>query len=75
MIGKRPVVKFLHRDNEELYDIDNDPQEVNNLAKSEQHQRVLSELRRDTNQFREKTNDLWMKYPLPSGEETDSSFA
>ena len=75
MIGKRPVLKFLHRENEELYDLENDPQEVNNLAKLEEHQHVLAELRRDTNQFRKKTNDLWMKYPLPSGEDTDSSFA
>ncbi len=75
MIGKRPVMKFLHRDNGELYDLENDPNEVNNVAKSEEYQHIMAELRRDTNEFRKKTNDLWMKYPLPSGEDTDSSFA
>jgi len=47
---------------------------VNNLAELEQHQHTLAELRRETNEFRKKTNDLWMKYPLPSGEDADCSF-
>jgi N-sulfoglucosamine sulfohydrolase len=75
MLGKRPVMKFLHRDNEELYDLENDPQEVNNLVKSEEPQHMLAEMCRDTNEFRKRTNDLWMECPLPSGEDMDSSFA
>ena len=31
MIGKRPVLKSLHPDTDEFYDLENDPQEVNNL--------------------------------------------
>jgi N-sulfoglucosamine sulfohydrolase len=74
MLGKRPVLQFLHRDREELYDVERDPEEVNNLAKSEEHQRLLAEFRRDANEFRKQTNDLWMKFPLPSGEDEDPAF-
>ena len=75
MLGKRPVTKFLHRDRDELYDLENDPDEVRNLAHSEEHQKVLAELRKDTNEFRRKTDDFWMKFPLQSGEEADAAFA
>ena len=75
MLGKRPVLKFLHRDREELYDVENDLDEVRNLAGSAEHQSVLQEFRKDTNEFRKRTGDIWMKYPLPSGEEIDAAFA
>ncbi len=75
MLGKRPVMKFLHRDREELYDVENDPDEVRNLASSTEHQSVLGEFRRDTNEFRKRTGDVWIKYPLPSGEGLDAAFA
>jgi N-sulfoglucosamine sulfohydrolase len=75
MMGGRPVMKFLHRDREELYDLEHDPNEVNNLAESAEHREILEQLRRDTNDFRKKTGDVWMKNPLPSGEQPDRSFA
>jgi N-sulfoglucosamine sulfohydrolase len=75
MLGKRPVVKFLQRDREELYDVENDSDEVRNLAGSAEHQSVLQEFRKDTNEFRKRTGDVWMKYPLPSGEDADPAFA
>ena len=75
MLGKRPVMKFLHRDREELYDVENDPDEVRNLANSAEYQSVLAGFRKDTNEFRKRTGDVWMKYPLPSGEDIDAAFA
>jgi hypothetical protein len=68
-------MNFLKRDPEELYDLENDPGEVRNLANSPGHQTVLAELRKDTLAFRERTNDVWMKNPVPSGEEADTAFA
>jgi N-sulfoglucosamine sulfohydrolase len=75
MVGKRPVSKYLSRDREELYDIRNDPDEINNLAAAVEHRELLDQLRADTERFRKQTDDVWAKNPLPSGEDPDSVFA
>ncbi|HEX4945399.1 MAG TPA: sulfatase-like hydrolase/transferase [Blastocatellia bacterium] len=43
---------------EELYDLTNDPYEINNLAKSAQHQDVLKRMRGVLDKWQKDTNDL-----------------
>jgi len=70
-LGRRPVRSFLHRDEEELYDVRTDPGEVNNLARSEGRQEVLKQLRADVLRFRENTRDFRAQNRVPSGEQAD----
>ncbi len=60
MIGQRPVGAYLHRKGEELYDITNDPDEVNNLAGWPEHGGTLDELRRKVTGYRARTKDPWL---------------
>ncbi len=75
MLGKRPVLRYLHRDREELYDLRKDPDEVTNLAGLPEYREVLEKLRAQTVEFRNRTEDFWMKNPLPSGEGHDPFFS
>jgi len=50
---------------EELYDLSNDPDEVNNLAALPEHQEVLKKLRQAQQDYARKTRDLGF---LPEGE-------
>ena len=43
---------------EELYDLTNDPHEINNLAKSPEHQAVVKKLRRELDKWIKDSNDL-----------------
>lgn len=71
--GKRKVKDYLHRDLEELYDLEQDPNEIHNLAQNPQYQDTLESLRKKTVDFRRRTKDPWligepgmnpdMKYP------------
>jgi N-sulfoglucosamine sulfohydrolase len=60
MVGRRKASKYLHRDPEELYDVNADPNEISNLAKSSQHQTALDELRAHVRKFRVDTKDPWL---------------
>ena len=71
----RPVLAYLHREREELYDLRHDPDEVINLANSPEHRSLLENLRKETAEFRARTDDFWSKNPLPSGERPDPAFA
>ena len=46
---------------EELYDLDQDPDEVRNLAADPSLGAVLRELRRKVTSFRQKTGDPWLR--------------
>jgi len=46
-----------HRPPEELYDLANDPHELNNLAGSAEHQQVLSDLRAELDKWIKRTGD------------------
>jgi len=59
-VGQRPVTQYLHRPAEELYDIGRDPDEVNNLAESAQHQQILRSLRTGVHEWRKQTGDPWL---------------
>lgn len=59
-LGKRAVKDYLFRAHEELYDLNQDPDEVNNLAANSRHQAELLQLRRDVIRFRKRTGDPWL---------------
>jgi len=58
--GKRTVEAYLHRPKFELYDLENDPHEVDNLADDPHHQRVLTELKTRLKAFQKRTKDPWI---------------
>lgn len=58
--GKRSVEAYLHRPKFELYDLQQDPNEVQNLADSPDHANVLAELKAKLKDFQSRTNDPWI---------------
>ena len=66
MLGPRPVRKFLFRDEVELYDLENDPDEVVNLADDAGHAKVRAELSGKLVDFLKRTGDPWLlRHELP----------
>ncbi|MEC4802716.1 MAG: sulfatase [Jaaginema sp. PMC 1079.18] len=59
-VGQRPLESYLHRPSEELYDLENDPQELFNLAANPRFTDVLETLRSKVQKMREMTNDPWL---------------
>ena len=58
--GKRTVEAYLHRPKFELYDLQNDPHEVKNLADNPKHEKVLAELKTKLKAFQKRTKDPWL---------------
>ncbi|HCO93098.1 MAG TPA: heparan N-sulfatase [Phycisphaerales bacterium] len=58
--GKRTVEAYLHRPKFELYDLQNDPHEVKNLADDPKHNKVLEELKEELKAFQKRTKDPWL---------------
>ncbi|QDT10620.1 Choline-sulfatase [Planctomycetes bacterium K23_9] len=59
-IGLRLIDRYLHRDEIELYDLQNDPQELNNLAGQPSHMQKQRELSQSLNQWMTETSDPWL---------------
>jgi N-sulfoglucosamine sulfohydrolase len=59
MMGQRSVKGFLNRPREELYDLQNDPNELRNLANETEHAETLADLRRRLRTWQQETNDPW----------------
>ncbi|MFP4006688.1 MAG: sulfatase [Spirulinaceae cyanobacterium] len=59
-VGSRPLENYLYRPSEELYDLENDPQELFNLAEYPRFTDVLETLRSKVQTMRESTNDPWL---------------
>jgi N-sulfoglucosamine sulfohydrolase len=57
--GKRRVSDYVQRPQFELYDIEKDPNEVNNLAQDPGHAKVLEEMKGRLKEFQKRTNDPW----------------
>ena len=60
MFGKRTVDAYIHRPRFELYDLEADPDEVNNLAGDPDHAGVLKELQGKLRDFQARTKDPWI---------------
>jgi N-sulfoglucosamine sulfohydrolase len=57
--GKRSVEAFLHRPEWELYDLDQDPDEVNNLAGNPEYRESFNRLSEQLKLFGKQTRDPW----------------
>ncbi len=60
MYGSRSVEDYLHRPRYELYDLQNDPHEVNNLADSPDHAEILTQLQDKLRHWQQATKDPWV---------------
>lgn len=58
--GKRTVEAYLQRPRHELYDLENDPDEIRNLAGDPAHAGVLSELQGKLKEWQARTKDPWV---------------
>lgn len=74
LIGPRTLKKYLYRDEIELYDLQNDPDEVVNLADNPNHANLRRELSEKLLAFLRETKDPWLlRHDLPGvGEDTPS---
>jgi N-sulfoglucosamine sulfohydrolase len=60
LYGKRTVRAYMHRPRFELYDLENDPDEVHNLAGQARHTKTLAELKQKLKTFQKDTGDPWL---------------
>ncbi len=58
-LGSRPVESYLHRPRFELYDLDADPLELDNLADDPAHADLVADFTQRIQQFQIATNDPW----------------
>ena len=59
-LGKRRLRDYIFRPVEQLYDMENDPLEVNDLAQDPAYMHVLMDLRKRLEEWQIKTEDLWL---------------
>ena len=59
-IGRRPLKHYIRRPPEELYDLVDDPFEVDNLACRADHRQILKDLRERTEAWQRATDDPWL---------------
>jgi len=57
-----PVQAYQHRPAEELYDLERDPYEMNNLAGDPQYSHIVKDLRKELSQWRLSQNDFEKDY-------------
>ncbi len=58
--GKRTIDAYLHRPRFELYDLQNDPHEVVNLANDPEYREKLDEMKAKLKAFQKQTKDPWI---------------
>ncbi|KAL1896060.1 hypothetical protein Sste5346_004799 [Sporothrix stenoceras] len=58
-IGQRTIANYIRRGPEELFDLEADPNEVNNLAKDPAHQEILLDCRKRLEEWQLATEDPW----------------
>lgn len=60
MIGRRRLDRYIFRGPEELFDLDKDPEEVNNLVNKPEFEDVLKEMRAKVEKWQYLTEDIWL---------------
>ncbi|MGY8767771.1 MAG: sulfatase family protein, partial [Pirellulales bacterium] len=58
--GKRTVKDYIYRPQFELFDLESDPDEANNLAEVEKYADVMTDLKEKLKAFQKKTKDPWI---------------
>ncbi|MXX96664.1 MAG: sulfatase [Rhodothermaceae bacterium] len=58
--GKRPIQDYLHRPKFELYDLEQDPHEVQNLAGDSNYQVILEDFQARLRTHQQRTGDPWI---------------
>ena len=58
--GKRTVYAYIHRQRDELYDLQADPHELHNLAYDPKYDKKLKELQAKLKAWQQKTGDPWV---------------
>jgi N-sulfoglucosamine sulfohydrolase len=58
--GKRSIKAYIHRPKFELYDLQNDPDEINNLADDGEYAQGLEKLKDKLESFQQRTRDPWI---------------
>ncbi|MCB9770309.1 MAG: sulfatase [Candidatus Omnitrophica bacterium] len=58
--GKRPIESYLHRPEFELYDLQEDPDEIHNLAGDPNHSEILARMTKKIREFQGLTSDPWI---------------
>lgn len=58
--GRRRVADYLHRPRFELYDLEQDPDEVHNMAEDPGHATLLEEMKTKLRAFQKRTKDPWI---------------
>jgi N-sulfoglucosamine sulfohydrolase len=60
MVGQRTLKDYNFRPPEELYDLQNDPAEIHNLANDHGHKEKILEMRKALEHWQNDTHDLWL---------------
>ncbi len=60
LYGKRKVDAYVHRPEFELYDLENDPHEIHNLADAADKKIVFAEMLEKLKSFQKETTDPWI---------------
>jgi N-sulfoglucosamine sulfohydrolase len=60
LIGGRKLRDYFFRPPEELYDLENDPNEIHNLVKDPEHAAILENLRGKLEEWQLRTEDPWL---------------
>ena len=60
MIGRRRLGSYIFRGPEELFDLENDPEELVNLAEKPEFEHVLKEMRAKLEDWQYQTGDVWL---------------
>lgn len=60
LYGKRTITAFVQRPRFELYDLEQDPDELHNLANDAEHRELLAELQQKLKDFQRRTGDPWL---------------
>ena len=59
-LGRRSISSYIFRGPEELFDLDNDPEEVENVAQNPKYSTVLEEMRAKLEDWQYQTDDPWL---------------
>jgi N-sulfoglucosamine sulfohydrolase len=60
LYGKRTIMKYINRPRFELYDLEEDPDELRNLAADSDHQELPAGLQLKLQDFQRRTGDPWL---------------